>query len=322
MTRCRVLIVNADPGAAEQLGARLTTLGYEVAGTAASGEEALDLAGSTVLDVVLLDMAVGGSPNGVALAHEIRRIHWIPVVFIGTAADEGELRRAVSFNPYGYLVPPFNDRELRLAIELALCRHGKARAVDDLESYFEISLDLFCVLGVDAYFKRLNPAWETTLGFSRRELMSRPFIEFVHPDDREPTLKQNAEVRGGGRAVAFENRYLHKDGSYRWLLWNAAPFSAGGVIYSSARDVTDRKRVEAERERLVRELQASLAEIRSLRDILPICMYCRKIRDDEDYWQSVEGYIATHTTSRFSHGICPDCLASRFDPELTRVEGD
>lgn len=321
MTRCRVLIVNPHPDEAAHLGARLAALGYEVAGTAAAGAEALDLAGSTASDLVLVDMAVEGSPHGVELAHEIRRIHRIPVVFLGTAADEEEMRRDLFSNPYGYLVPPFNDRELRLVIELALCRHGKARAVDDLDSYFEVSLDLFCFLGVDGYFKRLNPAWETTLGFTCEELMSRPFIEFVHPDDRERTLKQNAEVRGGGQAMAFENRYLCKDGSYRWLLWNAAPFSAGGVIYSSARDVTDRKRVEAERERLVDQLQASLAEIKSLRDILPICMYCKKIRDDEDYWHSVEGYIAEHTTTRFSHGICPDCLA-RFDPDTTPAGGD
>lgn len=322
MTRHRVLIVSTRPGVAGDLGARLATLGYEVAGNAATGEEAIDLAGSAAPDLVLVDMAGEGSPNGVALAREIRRIHRMPVVFLFTAADEEDLRRAEFPDPYGWLVSPFSDRELRLAIELALCRHGKARAVADLDSFFEVSLDMFCFLGVDGYFKRLNPAWETTLGFTSRELMSRPFIEFVHPDDREPTLKQNAEVRGGGQAVAFENRYLCRDGSYRWLLWNAAPFSAGGVIYSSARDVTDRKRVEAERERLVRQLQASLAEVKSLRDILPICMYCKKIRDDEDYWHSVDGYIAQHTTTRFSHGICPDCMASRFDPDLTRADGD
>lgn len=322
MTRRRVLMVNTHSGVAEELGARLATLGYEVAGTASSGEEAIDLAGSGAPDLVMVDMAVDGSPDGVALADAIRRIHWIPVVFLGTAADEEELRRAVFPEPYSCLVPPFSDRELRLTIELAFCRHGAARADHDLDSFFEISLDLFCFLGVDGYFKRLNPAWETTLGFTREELMSRPFIEFVHPDDREATLRQNAEVRGGGQAVAFENRYLRKDGSYRWLLWNAAPFSARGVIYSSARDVTDRKRLEAERERLVRQLQASLAEVKSLRGILPICMYCKKIRDDEDYWESVEGYIARHTTTRFSHGICPDCLASRFEPDLTGADGE
>ncbi len=69
-----------------------------------------------------------------------------------------------------------------------------------------------------------------------------------------------------------------------------------------------RKEAEAERARLTERLEASLAEVRTLRDILPICSYCRKIRDGEDYWQSVESYISRHTNSRFSHSVCPDCM--------------
>ncbi len=148
--------------------------------------------------------------------------------------------------------------------------------------------------------------------------MARPFIEFVHPDDRERTLNQNREVRAGGQALGFENRYLCRDGSYRWLLWNAAPDPTGGVIYSVARDVTARKHAEAERERLVTELQAALAEVRALREILPICSYCRKIRDDSDFWHTVESYFAKHTGTRFSHGICPDCYDSVVKPQLER----
>jgi PAS domain S-box-containing protein len=101
------------------------------------------------------------------------------------------------------------------------------------DRFFEINIDLLCQLDFNGYFKRLNPAWERTLGWTRTELMSRPFIEFVHPDDRERTLGQNARVRGGGQALEFENRYLCKDGSFRWLLWNAAPDASGRVIYSS-----------------------------------------------------------------------------------------
>ena len=91
------------------------------------------------------------------------------------------------------------------------------------DRFFELSIDMLCQLDFNGYFKRLNPAWERTLGFTIAELMSRPFIEFVHPDDRERTLNQNSDVRGGGHALGFENRYLCKDGSYRWFLWNAAP---------------------------------------------------------------------------------------------------
>lgn len=175
------------------------------------------------------------------------------------------------------------------------------------ERFFDLSIDLLCQLGFDGYFKRLNPAWERTLGWSTFELTSRPFIEFVHPDDRERTLAQNREVRGGGRALEFENRYLCKDGTYRWLRWNAAPDATWSVIYSVARDVTAQKEAEEERERLVRELQSALAEVRTLREILPLCSYCRKVRDDEDYWQTVESYVSKHTSTKFSHGICPEC---------------
>lgn len=178
------------------------------------------------------------------------------------------------------------------------------------DRFFALSIDLLCLLNFNGYFKRLNPAWERTFGFTSDELMARPFIEFVHPDDRERTLKQNAAVRAGGQALSFENRYVCKDGSYRWLRWNAAPDSAGSVIYSVARDITTSKHAEEERERLVKELQRALAEVRTLREILPICSYCRKIRDDENYWHTVESYISRHTATRFSHGICPSCVAA------------
>lgn len=71
------------------------------------------------------------------------------------------------------------------------------------DRFFENAIDLPCFLDFDGHFKRLNPAWERTLGFSREELMSRPFIEFVHPDDRERTVSQNALVRGGGTCHRF-----------------------------------------------------------------------------------------------------------------------
>jgi PAS domain S-box-containing protein len=196
-----------------------------------------------------------------------------------------------------------------------------AGAVQELEDrFFANSIDMLCMLDFNGYFKQLNPAWERTLGFTREELMSRPFIEFVHPDDRERTLKQNAKVRSGGQALAFENRYLCKDGSFRWFRWNAAPHSGEKVIFSVARDVTESKKVEEEREQLVRELQAALAEVRTLREILPICSYCRKIRDDGNYWHHVENYISQHTTTMFSHGICPSCLETHPDLEFEHSE--
>jgi len=173
--------------------------------------------------------------------------------------------------------------------------------------FFDLSIDMLAIAMFTGYFKRLNPAWERTLGFSRDELMSKPMFDFVHPDDRARTLEQNRNVRGGGQALSFENRYVCKDGSYRYLLWNSTADADRQLIYAVARDTTARKQAEDERERLVSELRSALGEVRELQKILPICMYCKNIRDDENYWQSVETYITHHTHTRFSHGICPSC---------------
>ena len=188
------------------------------------------------------------------------------------------------------------------------------------DRFFSLSLDMLCIAHFSGYFIRLNPAWETTLGFSRDELQSKPMFEFVHPDDRERTLEQNRKVRTGGQALAFENRYLCKDGSYKWLLWNATPDPAQQLIYSVARDITARKRAEDEREQLVGELRTALAEVKELQKILPICMYCRNVRNDEDYWQTVDAYLF-HTNTLLSHGICPACYESKVKPELEGTDG-
>ena len=184
------------------------------------------------------------------------------------------------------------------------------------DAFFAAALDMLCMLDYDGHFKRLNPAWERTLGYTIPELMSRPFIEFVHPDDRASTLEQNARVRAGGQAVGFENRYRCKDGSYRWFRWNSTPITMDRVIYAVARDITEQKAADAERERLVRELQQALAEVRMLQKILPICSYCRKVRDDANYWHTVESYVEQHTASQFSHSICPSCMTRHVEPEL------
>ena len=186
--------------------------------------------------------------------------------------------------------------------------------VRDLEErFFDLSIDMLCIAGFDGYFRKLNPAWERVLGFTREELQSQPMFEFVHPEDRARSAEQNRRVRSGGQALSFENRYRCKDGSFRWLLWNANPDHDNQVIYGLARDITERKQAEEERERLLRELQAALAEVKTLQRILPICAYCKRIRDDTNYWQTVEAYMVKYANSQFTHGICPQCYEKVVD---------
>lgn len=118
----------------------------------------------------------------------------------------------------------------------------RKRAERERDRIFELSHDLICVADASGHFRRVNPSWERTLGFTIEELQAAPFLDFVHPDDRAATTTVFEDLIARGlRVVSFENRYRCKDGSYRVLLWNATPVPGEGLIYSSAHDITERK---------------------------------------------------------------------------------
>ena len=113
------------------------------------------------------------------------------------------------------------------------------------DRFFSLSLDMLCIASFDGYFKELNPMWENTLGFTVEELKTKPFLEFVHPEDQESTIAEAQKLMTTGEdVVAFENRYLCKDGSYKWLLWSATVSLEEQLYYAVARDITERKQAE------------------------------------------------------------------------------
>lgn len=111
-----------------------------------------------------------------------------------------------------------------------------------LDRFLTLSFDLFCKLGENGYFLQLNPAWEKLLGWTLSELLSTPWLELVHPDDLEVTLNVHRQCTQQD-IVEFENRYRHKDGSYRWLSWRVSQVQ-DGFSYAVAKDVTSTKQTE------------------------------------------------------------------------------
>ncbi|MCW3054374.1 MAG: two-component system sensor protein, partial [Chthonomonadales bacterium] len=132
------------------------------------------------------------------------------------------------------------------------------RAEEERDRFFMLSLDLLCVMAPDGYGTRLNPAFETVLGYTQAELMARPLIDFVHSDDREATIVENARLVAGGQTRDFENRYRCRDGSYRWFEWTAISFE--GFLYSAAHDITPVKEAEVALRRANEELEARVVE--------------------------------------------------------------
>jgi len=190
------------------------------------------------------------------------------------------------------------------------------------ECFFKLSNDLLCVASVDGYFKKVNPAFARALQYSAQELCSRPFAEFVHPEDREFTFDELNRLRFGEKTIVLENRFRCKDGTIRHLNWvcQAAP-KGEDLFYAAARDTTEWMEIEADREKLATQLSHALTisqakpNTKTLDDILHICSGCRQIRDERGQWTRMEAYINDHTPSRFSHGICEDCM-SRLYPDF------
>jgi PAS domain S-box-containing protein len=138
------------------------------------------------------------------------------------------------------------------AATLGLVAGRRAQAQDELDRIFNLSPDLIAVADVAGRFTRVNPAFERTLGYSSEELRSRPYVDFVHPDDRARTLRAAEELAQGRDVIELENRYVRPDGAVRWLQWSARSGPGGDVIYAAARDVTDRRELEAEQAALRR----------------------------------------------------------------------
>jgi PAS domain S-box-containing protein len=138
------------------------------------------------------------------------------------------------------------DEGMRTREELARETLEKKQVQEELAQFFNVSLDMLCISDPNGYFKRVSPAFTDTLGWSAEELQSRPFVEFVHPDDVRATLQQVELQQTTGQTVfQFENRYKHKDGSYVTLSWKSTP-QPDGNMFATARDVTELKVAEQE----------------------------------------------------------------------------
>ncbi len=159
-----------------------------------------------------------------------------PIHFTDYNKDIGKYYEITSYSPQrGQFAVIFHD----------VSEHKRIQ--EQRDRIFELVPDMICIAGFDGYIKQVNPAFSKTLGWTEEEILSRPWIDFVHPEDKQATIEGGKRLIENGSVSGFENRYLCKDGSYRWLSWSDITQPLEKLIYAVARDVTDLKNMEEER---------------------------------------------------------------------------
>ena len=132
---------------------------------------------------------------------------------------------------------------------------NKIISVEELWRFYNLSANLVCISGSSKYFNHINPSFAQLLDFTEEELVSTPYLDLIHPDDRETTSKEINALKNGKKAASFQNRYQMKNGNYKWLSWTANRSIADGNIYAIGLDCTDKIMPE---EKLIQERHSCL----------------------------------------------------------------
>ena len=252
-----ILLVEDEALIAMSEASILAKYGFEVV-TAYNAKKAIETAEKQTFDLILMDIDLGrGKMDGTAAAQAILNKQDIPVVFLSSHTEPEVVEKTEGITSYGYIVKNSGETVLLASIKMAFRLHDahmelknqkenlrealikQEQTEEELERYFESSLDLLCIANTEGVFIRLNPEWEKVLGYPVSELEGRSLMDFVHEDDKAATLDAVGRLEDQEEVLSFVNRYRCKDGSYRWIEWRSKPM--GLYIYAAARDITDRK---------------------------------------------------------------------------------
>ena len=314
-----ILIVEDDGILAAFLQDTLTGFGYTALQPVATGEEAITKAAEQKPQLVLMDIELAGEMNGITAAEHIQSASDIPIIYLSGYSQYPLLQQAKVVAPYGYLVKPVPVEELAAMIEMALYKNILDRRVRESEVRFRTIYENAPIL-IDGFDKNgrcilWNKECEKTFGYTMEEVNSHdhPLAPFYPDQDvREEVMES---VTSKPERIFREWHPITKDGKEIVTFW--ANFQLpDGTVMNIGYDITERKRAEEEREKLIQRFEEALEKVKTLSGFLPICMYCKKIRDDKGYWEEVEAYIRDHSEAKFTHSICSECKKKLLSGEF------
>ena len=268
MNRTRILVVEDEIIVARDIRQQLTELGYEVVGHAKRGEQAVDMAETLRPDLVLMDVQLAGAMDGISAAEQIRSRLALPVVFLTAFGGQDTMARAKQSDPFGYILKPFTERELRTVLDMALYRHQAEARLRDSEERFRTLAEWTPEANLvhrDGHVLYANPAALRLLGAAApADLVGQPIVALIHPDDRAQQLDR-VRCISAGIAVApmAEARLLRLDGGVidAEVQGTSIPYDGAPAVYVVIRDVTMRKAAQAQLRKLSLAVEQSTQSI-------------------------------------------------------------
>jgi len=314
--QAKILIVEDEYLIASDLRVLLGRLGYRTCDYVTAGEEAVEQVIRERPDLVLMDIHLSGPMDGVRAAKLIHDRFSLPVIFLTSSADRAVVERAKSCKPYGYLIKPCNELNLRVTIEMALDRaraESQLRESEErLRMLVESGDDVIAVYDPQArYLYCHGPGY----GFCGGSVAGLTPGDLFGEEIGDRLAAQIRMVGRTGRTLTVENRLLW-EGRELWFSDHLYPIRdrSGGIsgVAKISRNIKELKQAEADRDRLIERLKAALNEVKVLSGLLPICANCKRIRDEEGRWEQIERYIKDRSEADFSHSICPDCARKLY----------
>jgi PAS domain S-box-containing protein len=262
MSKAKILVVEDENAIALDARRHLESFGYKVLGIARTGEEAIQKAEETEPDLVLIDTALPNEVDGREVAERMRSILDIPVIYLIAQEEEEALRRSAGVSPFGYVLKPFDHKELCSTVEMALYRHRMERKLRESEKMYrnvvERANDGIAIVQ-NRQFKYVNPRLAEIVGCTVEDLIASPVGKYVHPDDREKVVDRYERRMAGMEAKSiYEAKLRRPDGNVVHVEINAGITTYQGEPADLAvvRDVTERKQVEAALKEHTHQLEA------------------------------------------------------------------
>lgn len=324
----KVMIVEDEVVVSSDLKRKIEKMGYVVTGCVRYGEKALESALCQKPDIVLMDVQLKGEMDGTQAAKQIVDEMELPIIFLTAYSDIKTIAQAKKSAPFSYLTKPIRIEDLKINLEMALYKRTLSKQLEEERFRFrtvaDYTYDWETWISPEGELLYISPSCLRITGYNRDEFLSNPDLLYsiISPDEKSE-IKTDLKCHHDHEEYVQMTFYIERADGEKRLVEHIchSVYSSAGVYLgrrASNRDITERRQAEEAKEKLILELKEAMENIKLLGDLIPICCNCKKIRDDEGYWNQVEEYLKERTGVQFSHGICPDCARQLYPDQYDR----